>query len=98
MQENNLSVEEASAELSEMVENAWKDLNKECIKLTSVPTEILMCVVNLTRLIDVVYKNNQDGYNNPKNNVKSVIEALHLSSDLRMRKTLTLSTKSTQID
>lgn len=77
MQENNLSVEEASKELSEIAENAWKDLNKECIKTTSnMPTEILMPVVNLTRLIDVVYKNNQDGYSDPKNNVKSVIEAL----------------------
>ncbi|XP_059309637.1 vetispiradiene synthase 3-like [Lycium ferocissimum] len=76
MQENNLSVEEASAELSEIAENAWKDLNKECIKPTSMPAEILMRIVNLTRLIDVVYKNNQDGYSNPKNNVKSVIEAL----------------------
>ncbi|XP_060185402.1 vetispiradiene synthase 3-like [Lycium barbarum] len=76
MQENNLSVEEASAELSEIAENAWKDLNKECIKPTSMPAEILMPIVNLTRLIDVVYKNNQDGYSNPKNNVKSVIEAL----------------------
>ncbi|PHT24978.1 Vetispiradiene synthase 1 [Capsicum baccatum] len=76
MQANNLSVEEASADLSEIAENAWKDLNNECIKPTSVPTEILMRVVNLTRLIDVVYKNNQDGYSDPKNNVKSVIEAL----------------------
>lgn len=77
MQENNLSVEEASAQLSEIAEHAWKDLNEECIKTTSnMPTEILMPVVNLTRLIDVVYKNNQDGYSNPKNNVKSVIEAL----------------------
>ncbi|KAM3359804.1 vetispiradiene synthase 2-like [Capsicum galapagoense] len=76
IQENNLSVEEASADLSEIAENAWKDLNNECIKPTSVPTEILMRVVNLTRLIDVVYKNNQDGYSDPKNNVKSVIEAL----------------------
>ncbi|XP_006354694.1 vetispiradiene synthase 2-like [Solanum tuberosum] len=78
MQENNLSVEEASAQLSEIAEIAWKDLNKECIKTTTsnMPNEILMRVVNLTRLIDVVYKNNQDGYSNPKNNVKSVIEAL----------------------
>ncbi|KAK6792100.1 hypothetical protein RDI58_011181 [Solanum bulbocastanum] len=77
MQENNLSVGKASAQLSEIAENAWKDLNKECIKSTdSMPTEILMRVLNLTRLIDVVYKNNQDGYSDPKNNVKSVIEAL----------------------
>ncbi|KAG5611868.1 hypothetical protein H5410_023149 [Solanum commersonii] len=55
MQENNLCVEEASAQLSEIAENAWKDLNKECIKSTdSMPTDILMRVVNLTRLIDVV--------------------------------------------
>ncbi|KAK4721985.1 hypothetical protein R3W88_012218 [Solanum pinnatisectum] len=77
MQENNVSVEKASAQLSEIAENAWKDLNQESIKSTdSMPTEILMRVVNLTRLIDVVYKNNQDGYSDPKNNVKSVIEAL----------------------
>ncbi|KAH0695212.1 hypothetical protein KY285_022309 [Solanum tuberosum] len=77
MQENNLCVEEASAQLSEIAESAWKDLNKECIKSTdSMPTDILMRVVNLTHLIDVVYTNNQDGYSDPKNNVKSVIEAL----------------------
>ncbi|CAN4114432.1 unnamed protein product [Withania somnifera] len=76
MQENNLSVDEASARLSDIAENAWKDLNEECIKPTCMPSEILMRVVNLTRLIDVVYKNNQDGYSNPKNNVKSIIEAL----------------------
>ncbi|CAN4115216.1 unnamed protein product [Withania somnifera] len=76
MEEHNLSVEEASEKLSEIAENAWKDLNKECIKPTSMPSEILLRVVNLTRLIDVVYKNNQDGYSDPKNNVKSVIEAL----------------------
>ncbi|CAN4115215.1 unnamed protein product [Withania somnifera] len=76
MEEHNLSLEEASEKLSEIAENAWKDLNKECIKPTSMPSEILMRVVNLTRLIDVVYKNNQDGYSDPKNNVKSVIEAL----------------------
>ncbi|CAN4115214.1 unnamed protein product [Withania somnifera] len=76
MEEHNLSVEEASEKLYEIAENAWKDLNKECIKPTSMPSEILMRVVNLTRLIDVVYKNNQDGYSDPKNNVKSVIEAL----------------------
>ncbi|TMW85527.1 hypothetical protein EJD97_022993 [Solanum chilense] len=81
MQENNLSVEEASAQLSEIAENAWKDLNNECIKTTdSMPNEILMRVVNLTRLIDVVYKNNQDGYSDPKNNVKDVIEALLVNS------------------
>lgn len=81
MQENNLSVEKASAQLSEIAESAWKDLNKECIKSTdSMPTEILMRVVNLTRLIDVVYKNNQDGYSDPKNNVKAVIEALLVNS------------------
>ncbi|KAG5611852.1 hypothetical protein H5410_023133 [Solanum commersonii] len=77
MQENNFFVEKASAQLSEIAENAWKDLNKECIKSTdSMPTEILMRVLELTRLIDVVYKNNQDGYSDPKNNVKFVIEAL----------------------
>nr|XP_016451975.1 PREDICTED: vetispiradiene synthase 2-like [Nicotiana tabacum] len=79
MKEHNLTVEEASAQLSEMAENAWKDLNKECIikpTNSSMPAEILKPIVNLTRLIDVVYKNNEDGYSNPKNNVKSVIEAL----------------------
>ncbi|KAG5611836.1 hypothetical protein H5410_023117 [Solanum commersonii] len=58
MQENNLSVEKASAQLSEIAENAWKDLNKECKSTDSMPTEILMRVLNLTCLIDVVYKNN----------------------------------------
>ncbi|MCE0482382.1 hypothetical protein HAX54_041082 [Datura stramonium] len=76
MKEYNLSVEEVSEKLSKIAENAWKDLNKEFIKLTSIPVEVLMRVVNFPCLVDLVYKNNYDGYSDPKYNLKSVIEAV----------------------
>ncbi|XP_070003135.1 vetispiradiene synthase 1-like [Nicotiana sylvestris] len=60
----------ASALIGRVIDDVatYKDLNKECIikPTNSTPFEILKPIINLTPLIDVVYKNNEDGYNNPK--------------------------------
>ncbi|XP_040987076.1 (-)-germacrene D synthase-like [Juglans microcarpa x Juglans regia] len=53
--------EEAVRELRKQVTDAWKDINKECLYPTEVPMPILMRVLNLARVIDVVYKD-EDGY------------------------------------
>ena len=63
-------------ELNKQVANAWKDINEECIRPTIVPMTLLMRVLNLARVIDVIYKDG-DGYTHVgkemKNNVASML-------------------------
>ncbi|KAB2630558.1 (-)-germacrene D synthase-like [Pyrus ussuriensis x Pyrus communis] len=58
--------EEAIIRLQRQVDNAWKDINEACLHPTVVPMPLLIRILNLTRVIDVVYKC-EDGYaNNPE--------------------------------
>ncbi|KAK6158778.1 hypothetical protein DH2020_006092 [Rehmannia glutinosa] len=80
MKEYEVSEEEAMEEFSNIAENAWKDINGECVKEKLVSMEIIKRVVNLSRLIDVVYKHNQDGYTHPEKVLKPLITALLVDS------------------
>ncbi|KAG6689506.1 hypothetical protein I3842_11G178800 [Carya illinoinensis] len=51
----------AYEELNRQVSNAWKDINEEFTRTNAMPMPLLMCVLNLSRAIDVIYKNG-DGY------------------------------------
>ncbi|KAH6780517.1 hypothetical protein C2S52_011754 [Perilla frutescens var. hirtella] len=64
MKQYGVSVNEACAKLREQVKNAWKDMNQECLepRLTSMP--ILMRIVNLGRVINLLYADD-DCYANP---------------------------------
>ncbi|XP_011069502.2 vetispiradiene synthase 2-like, partial [Sesamum indicum] len=73
MKDYGVSEEEAMEEFKNIAENAWKDMNEECVKEKSVSMEVLKRVVNLSRLIDVVYKHNQDGYTHPEKVLKPLI-------------------------
>ncbi|KAM3696543.1 hypothetical protein ACJW31_06G047200 [Castanea mollissima] len=55
--------EDAINELRKEVTNAWKDINEECLYPTIVSKPIIMSILNLTRVADVVYKD-EDGYTN----------------------------------
>ncbi|KAG6637483.1 hypothetical protein I3843_11G176600 [Carya illinoinensis] len=61
MTQHSVTEEEAVHQLRKQVTDAWKDINKECLYPTKVPMPILMRVLNLARVIDVVYKY-EDGY------------------------------------
>ncbi|XP_038709908.1 probable terpene synthase 6 [Tripterygium wilfordii] len=66
--------EEVVQDFQIRVANAWKDINEECVRPTAVSLHLLMPILNLTRIIDVVYKK-EDGYSNPvnlKEHVKSL--------------------------
>ncbi|KAL7122250.1 hypothetical protein ACP275_01G033100 [Erythranthe tilingii] len=76
MKDYGVSEEEAMKEFNNIAEKAWKDINGEIFKEKSVSVEILKRIVNLSRLIDVVYKHNQDGYTNPEKLLKPLITAL----------------------
>ncbi|RWR93512.1 terpene synthase 1 [Cinnamomum micranthum f. kanehirae] len=72
MNENGSTYEEACEKFKRMAADAWKDINKECLKPTPAPMPILMRTVNLTRVIEVLYQH-RDGYTNPEYETKERI-------------------------
>ncbi|XP_039115101.1 (-)-germacrene D synthase-like [Dioscorea cayenensis subsp. rotundata] len=54
------SLEEAKARLLHLVEDAWKDINKECLHLT-IPSALLVRLVNLGCVMETIYRK-VDGY------------------------------------
>ncbi|KAK3034685.1 hypothetical protein RJ639_032446 [Escallonia herrerae] len=73
MKEHEVSKEEAMSEFKTRAEDAWKDLNKELMKPTSVSEHLLMRIMNLARLIDLAYSHSADGYTNPEKVLKAHI-------------------------
>ncbi|KAL3571175.1 hypothetical protein D5086_028424 [Populus alba] len=71
-----LSEQEVYKEFHMQVVNAWKDVNEECLKPTAVPMPLLERILNLSRVLDVTYKE-EDGYTHVgkvmKNNVASLL-------------------------
>ncbi|KAL5737407.1 hypothetical protein ACOSP7_030168 [Xanthoceras sorbifolium] len=55
------SMKETAEKFDIIFENAWKDMNEECMKPTIVLMDILLRVANLGRLMEVTYKD-MDGY------------------------------------
>ncbi|KAL2476203.1 Alpha-humulene/(-)-(E)-beta-caryophyllene synthase [Abeliophyllum distichum] len=73
--ENGASKEEAFAVFQTQVTNAWKDINQECFHPTAVPMAVLMRVVNLARVINLLYKD-IDAYTDPKTKLKGFITSI----------------------
>ncbi|KAM3360295.1 5-epi-aristolochene synthase 2-like isoform X1 [Capsicum galapagoense] len=78
--EYGVSTEEAMIKFSEIAEAAWKDINEGMLRPSPVTMEFLTPILNLVRLIDVVYKHNQDGYTHPEKVLKPHIVALLVDS------------------
>nr|XP_048325828.1 (-)-germacrene D synthase-like isoform X2 [Ziziphus jujuba var. spinosa] len=78
MKQHGIEEEEANKMLAVEVENAWKDINQELLKKPntrgSVAFGLLERILNLTRVTDVVYKDD-DCYTNP-HKLKHQIELL----------------------
>ncbi|KAI6690482.1 hypothetical protein NL676_027310 [Syzygium grande] len=55
--------QEAKDELQRRVVDAWKDINEECLAPTAIPSQLLTRSLNLTRVIDVLYTD-EDNYTN----------------------------------
>ena len=56
MKQHSVSEQVIHDEFNMQVVNAWKDINEECIRPTVVPMPLLMRCLNLTRVVDVIYK------------------------------------------
>jgi (-)-germacrene D synthase len=78
MNEHGVSREDAVNELSRQVTNAWKDTNEELLDPTEVPKPLLMRVLNLSRVIDVLYKDG-DCYTNSQGSTKNDIISILLN-------------------
>lgn len=76
MKQHGASEEEAVKSLRKEVSNAWKDVNKECLyNYNDIPMPLLMISLNLCRVMDVVYKN-EDGYTNSHVVLKDIITSI----------------------
>ena len=56
MKQHGVCKQEAYDELNKQIVNAWKDINKECLKPTQVSMPLLTRVLNFTRVMDILYK------------------------------------------
>nr|P0DO47.1 RecName: Full=Sesquiterpene synthase 16; Short=ShTPS16 [Solanum habrochaites] len=74
MKEYGVTKEEAHIKIRNIIENSWKDLNEEYFKVngTIIPRVLLMCIINLARVIEFIYKD-EDAYTFSKNNLKDVV-------------------------
>ncbi|CAI9299078.1 unnamed protein product [Lactuca saligna] len=74
-----VSEKEAIEELKIMIENAWKDINEGCLKPREVSMDLLAPILNLARMIDVVYRYD-DGFTFPGKTMKEYITLLFVGS------------------
>ncbi|TYG71875.1 hypothetical protein ES288_D05G434200v1 [Gossypium darwinii] len=61
MEEYGVTAEETYDVFNNYIESAWKDINQEFLKPTEMPTEVFDRSLNLTRVMDVLYREG-DGY------------------------------------
>ncbi|PSS16245.1 (-)-germacrene D synthase [Actinidia chinensis var. chinensis] len=79
MKQNGATEEEAIVELYEQVTNAWKDMNAECLYSTKVPMPLLVRVLNLARVINVLYKD-EDSYTHSGTRTKNFVTSVLIDS------------------
>ncbi|GMI79432.1 terpene synthase 21 [Hibiscus trionum] len=75
MKQYGASPQAAYDELYKQIKNAWKDMNEGFLKPTAVPKAALDRILNLTRVLDLFYKD-EDGYTVVCDSVKASIKAL----------------------
>ena len=67
-----VSEQEALDALNKQVVDLWKDINEEFLRPTAAPMAVLMRVLNLTKVMDLLYKGG-DGYTHVGKVVKDKI-------------------------
>ncbi|XP_074575365.1 beta-eudesmol synthase-like [Curcuma longa] len=81
MKEYNTNEKVACKKLQEIVEKAWKDLNKESLNPTKVPRLMIERIVNFARSMEEIYKYN-DMYTNSDTKMKDNISLVLVESFL----------------
>nr|QHU78612.1 monoterpene synthase [Albizia julibrissin] len=77
MKQHGVQRENAIEEFKRQVISAWKDINEELLEPLQVPRPLLMRILNLTRVMDVLYTDS-DGYTDSTESTKHHIAALFL--------------------
>ncbi|KAK7312915.1 hypothetical protein VNO77_37159 [Canavalia gladiata] len=75
MNQHGVTKQEAFDELYKLVGSAWKDINEECLNPHEVPMLLLTLVLNLSRVINVLYKD-EDLYTHSEGSTKNDIVSL----------------------
>ncbi|MFQ6641750.1 hypothetical protein Gotur_014287 [Gossypium turneri] len=75
MKEYNVTAQETYDVFNKYIKSAWKDINQELLKPTKMPTEVMNRSLNLSRVMDVVYKEG-DGYTFVRKAMKDAITSL----------------------
>ncbi|XP_022734497.1 probable terpene synthase 2 [Durio zibethinus] len=75
MKQYGVSEQVAYNELNKQIEDAWKDINEEFLKPTAVPVAAFNRILNFTRVIDLIYKD-EDAYTLVGEAVKTSINSL----------------------
>ena len=78
MKQHGVKKEDVIDEFRGQVVSAWKDVNEGLLDPTEVPKPILMRVLNLCRVMDVLYKD-ADCYTHSGESTKDQITALLLN-------------------
>ncbi|KAL3740130.1 hypothetical protein ACJRO7_021418 [Eucalyptus globulus] len=68
--------QEAENNLHKQVNDSWKDINEECLRPTAVAMPLLVGILNLSRVMDVLYKDGGDHYTNPHIALKDYIHSV----------------------
>ena len=69
--------EEAYAKFRTQIVESWKDMNEECLEPRDVPMPLLMCVVNIARVMDALYED-EDHYTHAGGLMKDLIKSLFI--------------------
>ncbi|KAI6670486.1 hypothetical protein NL676_005371 [Syzygium grande] len=75
MKQYGVMEQEVENDLRKQVDDSWKDMN-ECLHLTAVAMPLLMGILNLTRVMDVLYKDGGDHYTHPHIMLKDYIRSV----------------------
>ncbi|XP_040361608.1 (-)-germacrene D synthase isoform X2 [Rosa chinensis] len=75
MKQYGATEEQTIIEFRKQVSDAWKDINEECLHPTPLDMPLLMRVLNLTRVIDVLYKH-EDCYTHAGTILKDFVTSL----------------------
>lgn len=77
MKQYGVSLEDVIKFFKKEISGAWKDVNEEMLKPTAVPVAVLTRVLNLCRVVDVLYNQGQDAYTNA-HGIRETIQSLLL--------------------
>ncbi|XP_048134940.1 (-)-germacrene D synthase-like isoform X2 [Rhodamnia argentea] len=76
MKQYGVTEEEAKDNLRKQVVDAWKDMNEEVRRPTTVPKLLLMRILNLARVYHVVYNDEKDNYSHAGTKFKENVTTL----------------------